>query len=159
MSSQGDDPDSPDTKPEPAQAAQAAQRYDETRPYRYQPGQSGNPGGKPKGLPSFSAALRRELAKTDRRNVQHLEKIAAKVVAMAMKGDMDAVRWLADRVDGKVVQSLNVSQEHTVNVVPWLPAVQKAIPSGPATNASTPNDFLEVEGVEEVEVDSVDAGS
>jgi len=70
--------------------------------------------------------LRRALAKTDRRNRSQLEKIAEKVVALALKGDMDAVRWLADRVDGRVAQQLNVSSEQTVHVVPWLPAIKEA---------------------------------
>jgi hypothetical protein len=97
------------------------------RPGSFLPGQSGNPGGKPLGLPSFNAALRRELKKTDRRNKQHIEKIAEKVVAMAMRGDMDAVRWVSDRVDGKVAQNLNVNNEQTVHVVPWLPAIHSAV--------------------------------
>lgn len=93
----------------------------------WKPGQSGNPGGRPHGYVPFAPMLRRALAKTDRRNRSQLEKIAEKVVALALKGDMDAVRWLADRVDGRVAQQLNVSSEQTVHVVPWLPAIREAV--------------------------------
>jgi hypothetical protein len=92
----------------------------------WKPGQSGNPGGRPKGYIPFANFLRRELMKTDRRNKAHMEAIAEKVVALAMKGDMDAVRWIADRTDGKVSQQINVASEQTVHVVPWLPYVQSA---------------------------------
>lgn len=92
-------------------------------------GQTGNPGGRGKG-PSFSTILRRQLAKVDRRNVSEMEKIGAAVIAKAKRGDIEAARWLADRVDGKVPQSISVDSQQTVTVVPWLPAgvpVQEAL--------------------------------
>lgn len=92
----------------------------------FQPGQSGNPGGRPNGYVPFAPALRRELAKADRRNKTQMQKIAEKVVQMALKGDMDAVRWIADRVDGKVAQSIQVDSQQTIHVVPWLPALREA---------------------------------
>ena len=93
---------------------------------KWKPGQTGNPGGRPAGYLPFAPMLRRALLKADRRNRTQMEKIAEKVVAMAAQGDMDAVRWLADRVDGKVAQSISVDSQQTVHVVPWLPAVQNA---------------------------------
>ena len=98
----------------------------ESKEYQFQPGQSGNPGGRPKGYIPFAPALRRELAKADRRNKTQMQKIAEKVVQMALKGDMDAVRWIADRVDGKVAQSIQVDSQQTIHVVPWLPALREA---------------------------------
>ena len=95
-------------------------------PHQFQPGQSGNPGGRPKGYVRFGDTLKRLLAKTDRRNKTQMEKVAERVVAMALKGDMDAIRWIADRTDGKVAQQVNVSSEQTVHVVPWLPALKEA---------------------------------
>ena len=92
----------------------------------WQPGQSGNPGGRPKGYIPFATVLRRQLAKTDRRDKTQLEKVADKVIQMALKGDMDAVRWIADRTDGKVAQQMNVTSEQTVHVVPWLPALKES---------------------------------
>lgn len=116
------------------------------QPMAYQPGQSGNPGGRPNGYLPFAPMLRRALMKTDRRNRSQMEKIAEKVVAMALKGDMDAIRWLADRVDGKVAQQMNVTSEQTVHVVPWLPALKEA------ADAALTDETIDVEAtsVEEV---------
>ena len=112
--------------PPPPQSPQPQEPKAKATAGSWKPGQSGNPGGRPHGYVPFAPMLRRALAKTDRRNRSQLEKIAEKVVALALKGDMDAVRWLADRVDGRVAQQLNVSSEQTVHVVPWLPAIKEA---------------------------------
>jgi hypothetical protein len=95
-------------------------------PHLWKPGQSGNPGGRPHGYKPFAPMLRQALLKTDRRNVSQMEKLVNKVVALAIAGDMDAVRWIADRTDGKVAQSIQVDSNQTVHVVPWLPYVQSA---------------------------------
>jgi hypothetical protein len=126
----------------------------------FQPGQSGNPGGRPNGYVPFAPALRRELAKADRRNKTQMQKIAEKVVQMALKGDMDAVRWIADRVDGKVAQSIQVDSQQTIHVVPWLPALREAadleqgVIEAEATSVET---LVEVESLEEEEA-RLDAG-
>jgi hypothetical protein len=95
------------------------------------------------------------LAKADRRNKTQMQKIAEKVVAMALKGDMDAVRWIADRVDGKVAQSIQVDSQQTIHVVPWLPALREATEALPqetidaeATDVET---LVEVESLAEEE--------
>jgi len=72
-------------------------------------GQSGNP----RGRPSFHEALQRELGgfgvgpdgKRERKTVA-LVRVA---IAKALAGDMRALEWLADRLDGKAAQSLQVS--------------------------------------------------
>ena len=78
----------------------------------FKKGQSGNPAGsKPRGQ-TFAALLRTELA----RSVQGTENrvaIATKVVAMARAGDLDAVKWIVDRVDGKVPDRVLADVEHT----------------------------------------------
>lgn len=96
----------------------------------WRPGTSGNPKGQEPGTHNFASALRRELKRADRRSVTQLEKIAQKVVKLALTGDMDAIRWIADRTDGKVAQSIQVDSQHTVQVVPWLPAVASALGDG-----------------------------
>ena len=114
----------------------------------WQPGQSGNPGGRPKGYIPFATVLRRQLAKADRRNKTQLEKVADKVIAMALKGDMDAVRWIADRTDGKVAQSIQVDSQQTVHVVPWLPALKESAD----LLTGEPGDVIEVEATDVEEV-------
>lgn len=96
----------------------------------FQKGVSGNPGGMPRGTATFSGALRRVLAQTDRRDRTGYERIAAAVVARAIRGDLEAARWVADRVDGRVAQSVEVHGQSTVHVVPWLPAVMGALGAG-----------------------------
>src|SRR5437870_8105228 len=69
---------------------------------RFQKGQSGNPGGRPKG-PGISAAIREELTDEDRR------KIARKIIGLALAGNLAAATFLADRLEGKPVQALEHS--------------------------------------------------
>lgn len=66
-------------------------------------------------------ALRRAVLKRVE-NDQRLDRIAERVVAQAMDGDMVAVKEIGDRLDGKPAQAL----EHTGPdggplVVTWLP--------------------------------------
>jgi Family of unknown function (DUF5681) len=96
----------------------------------WQKGISGNPAGRPPNGQTFMGALRRELARVDRRDRTGYERIAAAVVARAIRGDLEAARWIADRVDGRVAQTVDVATSHQVTVVPWLPAVVGALPSG-----------------------------
>lgn len=70
----------------------------------FQAGKSGNPGGKPKVKP-FADALRMELAAVGD-DQKGLRMIAAKLIEKAAEGDMQAIKELADRVDGKVAQAV-----------------------------------------------------
>lgn len=70
----------------------------------FQAGKSGNPGGKPKVKP-FADALRMELAAVGD-DQKGLRMIAAKLIEKAAEGDMQAIKELADRVDGKVAQAI-----------------------------------------------------
>jgi len=76
---------------------------------RFQPGESGNPSGHAKGE-SFAVVLRAELAELrDGRTTR--QAIAQKAVQLALKGNLDAIKWIADRTDGKVPDRLEVPQE------------------------------------------------
>ena len=74
----------------------------------FQPGQSGNPGGRPKGE-SFQAVLRELLDREHRRAPTWRAAVAAKAVELAAKGDLDAIRWIADRTDGRVREELRLA--------------------------------------------------
>lgn len=77
----------------------------------FQPGQSGNPGGRRKEKP-YRDALRKVLAeeagfepaKSETRT--KLEAVARKHVAEALAGEMSAVKEIAERLDGKVPQAI-----------------------------------------------------
>ncbi len=61
----------------------------------FQPGQSGNPGGRPKGR-LLSAVLRQKLTDEDK------EIIAQQIIDGAKRGELDKIRELFDRTEGKV---------------------------------------------------------
>ncbi len=73
----------------------------------FEPGQSGNPGGRPKHKP-FQEALRMETLSAERGEpcpapVGSLRWNARKLLE---QGDVPAIRELADRLDGKVPQAI-----------------------------------------------------
>lgn len=74
----------------------------------YQKGQSGNPGGRPKG-PSLKAELIRHLGKKGEDGVRHADAIALTLIDMARDGNLEAIREILDRVDGKVPQQQQVT--------------------------------------------------
>ena len=79
-------------------------------PYRWQPGQSGNPNGRPR-TAIFRDALIRAITKTvakDREGRAMIDVIAQQIMAKAIKGDLAAIAMIADRTDGKPAQSVTV---------------------------------------------------
>ena len=74
-------------------------------------GQSGNPGGRGTDKP-WREALRRALArKAGKGNGvdQSLELVANKVVELALSGDIQCIKEIGDRIDGKAHQSSTVT--------------------------------------------------
>lgn len=87
----------------------------EKRPRRdhlFQPGQSGNPGGLPKGTPRISTSLMK-LLRTQPHEVyvpqNKADQIAVSLYDSALKGDTWATREILDRTEGKVSQTLRLS--------------------------------------------------
>jgi predicted transcriptional regulator len=80
---------------------------------RFRPGQSGNPKGRPKSI-TLSEAYRRELAKVDPDDPEgrtRAEVLAEQMYAKAKTGDVQALREMADRTEGKPRQTLSLSLE------------------------------------------------
>ena len=72
--------------------------------HRWKPGQSGNPGGRPK-TASLSQACRAVLDKIvpgDREKCTYAQAIAERLADLAVKGHLGAVRELGDRTEGRV---------------------------------------------------------
>lgn len=72
----------------------------------WKPGVSGNPGGRAK-TKLFQQALRNVLS------LSEAEDIARKVVQMAKAGDLVAANMVADRLDGKPQQSVEITDERS----------------------------------------------
>ena len=72
--------------------------------HRWKPGQSGNPGGRPK-TAALSQACRAVLDKIvpgDREKRTYAQAIAERLADLAVKGHLGAVRELGDRTEGRV---------------------------------------------------------
>lgn len=67
---------------------------------QWQPGQSGNPNGRPKGRKNHLTELKRELeiAVRDNLNPKHIRGILDVMVAQAMSGDVKAAKLVLDKV-------------------------------------------------------------
>ena len=72
-------------------------------PYQFKPGQSGNPSGRPKATP-ITDALRQALS-----DPAELSKFITAILKKAKKGDVKAFQAVADRLEGKPAQALNLA--------------------------------------------------
>lgn len=86
--------------------ALSTNKYPQLRP-PWQPGQSGNPGGRPKGTltRAYADVLKSKDPKTGKIIA---EIIADAITAKAAKGDVAAASELADRTEGKPLQQQQV---------------------------------------------------
>lgn len=77
---------------------------------RWQPGQSGNPKGRPKGV-TLSDALRKMLAEAapGKTEQTYAEAIARALCKQAAKGNVLAAREIADRTEGKPKQAVDMT--------------------------------------------------
>src|SRR4051794_25670331 len=77
---------------------------------RFKPGQSGNPGGRPKGT-SLTARLRFRLAQVEPGSGQsYADLLVEALVGEALKGDVQAARTILERVDGKLPDKVKVQE-------------------------------------------------
>jgi len=72
--------------------------------HRFKPGQSGNPGGRPK---DFLSAAYRTLLEDE----EIAKAIAKAIVKKAMRGSVAHAAELADRTEGKPRQSVEIEQD------------------------------------------------
>lgn len=96
---------------------------DETEPKRvigrpFQPGQSGNPNGRPKSKP-FKKALSDAL-KAAEDDSEAMAAIAMALVTKARDGDVPAIKEIADRLDGKVTQPIAGDEDGGPITITWL---------------------------------------
>ena len=72
----------------------------------FEPGQSGNPNGRPKAERAFANMLRIAIKEAHDDGRDKLRAVADALVTEAIKGDIPAIREIADRLDGKVAQAI-----------------------------------------------------
>lgn len=80
-------------------------------------GQSGNPKGRPKKGETLTDAIRKQVRKRDveytdpktgeTKRMSRRDALAKKLWSLALAGDVSAIKYLYDRLDGKPVQDLN----------------------------------------------------
>ncbi len=87
------------------QQKNSKKKMDHLKPYNFKPGQSGNPKGRPKGK-TMSEALREALMKPE-----VLDSILVAWINKAERGDMNAIKEMLDRTEGKVKERI----DHTTN--------------------------------------------
>lgn len=101
-------------------------RMENLRPW--QPGQSGNPGGRPKKRP-ISDELERLLAQEapGSGGKPWAEVIAEALLRKARKGDVRAIAELANRIEGKPHQAVEVDLNGTLGLAERLAAARKRV--------------------------------
>jgi Family of unknown function (DUF5681) len=87
--------------------------------FKFQPGKSGNPSGRPKVKP-FTERLRQraeQTAKGKKGKLTEFDVLVDVALDLAKKGDLEAIKFLVERTDGKVPQPVvgrnNGAIEHT----------------------------------------------
>lgn len=75
----------------------------------FKPGQVANPQGRRAEPKPWRDALRHALSLEGPDGRKLLDVLAARVVQMAVDGDMEAVKEVANRLDGKPLQQINVA--------------------------------------------------
>ena len=77
----------------------------------FQPGQSGNPAGRPK-YTTVSEAIREQLKELDKTGAHTLaEQIADALIQQCLKGNVKAIKELIDRMEGKARQPIEIVRE------------------------------------------------
>jgi hypothetical protein len=75
----------------------------------WKPGQSGNPNGRPKKEFAFKTAIIQALRVKGPDGVPYRRRIARKLVELADQGNIEAIKILLERVDGKVVERREIA--------------------------------------------------
>ena len=95
------------------------QRVNDENLKAWKKGQSGNPSGKPKGARSFKTILNNYLDKTLKSknpfegktaDIPAREIMMLKLIGEGLKGNLTAIRYVCDMIDGPIKQVVDVNQ-------------------------------------------------
>jgi ribosomal protein L17 len=80
---------------------------------KWQKGQSGNPGGRPKRKWTFAGLIEQELKKTLKTTkggkIKARKAVIGKLIMLAVDGDLAAIKEIMNRLDGMPKQALDVT--------------------------------------------------
>lgn len=96
----------------------------------FQPGVSGNPSGRPK-TKIWTEAIKAAVSTnpSGEPNYELLKAVSEALVKAAKAGDIQAIKEIGDRLEGKVPQTLGQSEDHE-NLFPTELKVNLVRPSG-----------------------------
>lgn len=97
------------------------------KPYRFKPGQSGNPSGRPKNRPQIPDLLRKIGAEKSAKGskLTKIDLLMHRVYGHALKGESWAVQFIADRLEGKA--QANLAIEHSGSMGLYSPEAAEEI--------------------------------
>lgn len=81
------------------------EKHGENKGHRWQPGESGNPNGRPPKGTAITDVMRQMLEEKP----EIKRALMSKLLEMAIKGDLAAIREVIDRMDGRAKQSVELS--------------------------------------------------
>ncbi len=121
--------------------------------FRWKPGQSGNPGGRPR-TSALAEAYRVKLASLvpgDAQGRTFAEAIADTVALLALKGDIRAAQELADRAEGKPRQkdSGDAEENHVRVIIMDAPRPPRPVAAAASTQLHLPETRSDVTKVNE----------
>jgi len=79
---------------------------------KWKPGQSGNPGGRPKKkfcIPDILRKIGKTIPEGEKRTFYQL--MCDKAWEQAIAGDKDARNWISDRTEGKAPETINFTEK------------------------------------------------
>ena len=82
----------------------------------FKQGQSGNPKGRPKKGETLTDLLREkiDIPKTAKSKLTRKEKIIETLITMAEAGDVPAIKYVFDRMDGKPVETIKAKVDGAI---------------------------------------------
>lgn len=83
-------------------------------PKLWKPGESGNPNGRPPKNRALSDLLRVALSHKGEDGITLRVAMTQKLAEMAAAGDLDAIKVVLERIDGKVPDTLNLNHKQQV---------------------------------------------
>ena len=108
-----------------------------SKPGTWQPGQSGNPAGRPKKGLALTDVLRQHMDASDEGyTVPRKQRLAEKLYELAMTGNVSAIEYIGNRLDGKPTVAVSLAAGEDSPLHYQVPVIS----SGPRRRALPPGE-------------------